>query len=106
MRAMDSARLVRALLFAVLVYGMSGQQATRPEFAAASIKPNKSATTFMGVRQLSRGSVVIENMPLRPLIAVAYKRRERWFEISGGPRWMDADGYDLNAKAGGDATNE
>jgi len=45
-------------------------------------------------------------MPLRPLIAVAYKRRDRWFEIVGGPTWMDSDGYDVNAKASGDASNE
>lgn len=60
----------------------------------------------MGVRQLSHGRVITENTPLKFLIGVAYKRREGWFEISGAPGWMDSDGYDIVAKASGDATNE
>ena len=60
----------------------------------------------MGVRRLSHGRVVIENMPLKALLGVAYKRRVEWFEISGAPGWMDSEGYDVIAKATGDATNE
>jgi uncharacterized protein (TIGR03435 family) len=93
--------LCAAAFAAVLAQSVTGR-----EFAAASIKPNQGRTIFMGVRQLSHGRVVTENTPLRFLIGVAYKRRSGWFEILGGPGWMDSDGYDITAKADGDATNE
>jgi uncharacterized protein (TIGR03435 family) len=101
---MSVPRVISALL-SLAAPAILGQPAS-PEFAAASIKPNRGGTTFMGVRQLSHGRVVTENTPLRFLIGVAYKRKDAWFEIAGGPAWLDSDGYDITAKANGDATNE
>jgi uncharacterized protein (TIGR03435 family) len=92
--------------FAGTLAALLAQSVASREFVAASIKPNKERTIFMGVRQLSHGRVITENTPLRFLIGVAYKRRLGWFEISGGPGWMDSDGYDITAKADGDAPNE
>ncbi len=76
------------------------------KFEAASVKRSQGDNTYMGVRRLSHGLVVIENMPLKALMGVAYQRREGWFEISGAPGWMDSEGYEISARAAGDASNE
>jgi uncharacterized protein (TIGR03435 family) len=95
---------MRAATFAVAFALVAAE--SNPQFEAATVKRSQAGTIFMGVRQLSHGRVVTENTPLNTLIAVAYKRRTGWFEIIGAPRWMESDGYDVIAKAAGDATNE
>ena len=81
-------------------------EAHRSQFEVASVKRNQAGTIYKGVRQFSHGRVTAENTPVNVLIGVAYKRREGWFEIAGGPNWIASDGYDVIAKAPGDASNE
>jgi len=43
------------------------------------------------------GRFTATNVGLKMLIVLAYNVKS--FEISGGPGWIDSDGYDINAKA-------
>ena len=64
-------------------------------FEAASVKPNTSGDGFVTVR--SRGGVyTARGLPLRQLIRLAYQVQD--FQVVGGPRWLDADRFDVEAK--------
>jgi uncharacterized protein (TIGR03435 family) len=73
--------------------------APEPAFDAASIKPAKPGTRGYSIRPLP-GRVSAENVTLKLLIAEAYHISDR--QISGGPKWIDAERYDIEAKAAGD----
>ena len=47
------------------------------------------------------GSLVTENAPLRLLIQNAYSVQE--YQISGGPGWIQSEGYNIDAKGDGKA---
>jgi uncharacterized protein (TIGR03435 family) len=77
-----------------------------PAFVVTSIKANKSRDTFKGVQAQPGGRFTVTNMTLRELIGIAYEippplRKAR---MSGGPAWMDADRFDIMAKANGNLT--
>jgi uncharacterized protein (TIGR03435 family) len=74
------------------------QQAARPSFEVASIKPNSSASGNSGLR-FTPGRLTAENAPLRYLITWAYNVRV--FQLSGGPGWVDSAKFDIDAKAEG-----
>jgi uncharacterized protein (TIGR03435 family) len=40
---------------------------------------------------------VASNVPLKLMLAAAY--RVKVDQVSGGPAWMDTDGYDMNSQA-------
>jgi uncharacterized protein (TIGR03435 family) len=67
----------------------------RPEFAVASIKPNHTGccTTYGAGNGGSGG----KNVTLKILIAFAYHLQQ--FQISGGPRWIDSEHFDVEGKA-------
>ncbi len=82
--------------------GQSGGPA--PRFEAASVKVNDSSSMerFGGFQP--GGRFVAVNVPLRQVIAWAYGDS---FpvpdqQVLGGPRWVDTDRFDINARAGGD----
>jgi uncharacterized protein (TIGR03435 family) len=78
--------------------------ATPPQtFEVASIKSNKSLEGRRGAGFQPGGRFLARNMPLRSLIAIAYgePRPLPDFQISGGPDWIDADRFDVEAKAQG-----
>jgi uncharacterized protein (TIGR03435 family) len=77
------------------------QEAARPSFEVASIKPNTSASGNTGLR-FTPGRLTIENAPLRYLITWAYNVRV--FQLSGGPGWVDSAKFDIAAKAEGNAS--
>jgi uncharacterized protein (TIGR03435 family) len=74
----------------------SAQQAPRPEFEAASIKPNNGVTNFAGMRLLPGGRIEAQNVNLKFLIQNAYKVKP--FQIVGGPSWIESQRYDVSAK--------
>ena len=74
-----------------------------PTFDVASVKPNNSGPGRMGGRG-GPGRIDMTNMPLRRLIRQAYDIHET--QIIGGPDWLDAQGFDVNATFGGDQTPE
>ena len=71
--------------------------APRPEFEVASVKPNTSGTNMVMIRPPAGGRFTATNARLKMLIALAYNVQN--FEISGGPAWINSDGYDIEARA-------
>ena len=67
-----------------------------PAFDAASITPAKAGARGYSIRPLP-GRLSVSNTPLRLLIASAYHVYE--FQVSGGPKWIDSERYDIEAKA-------
>jgi uncharacterized protein (TIGR03435 family) len=71
-----------------------------PAFEAATIKPSKSQPGRAATHTRT-GMIVLTGKTLKGLICSAYDVKD--FQISGGPKWMDDDRYDVNAKAEGAA---
>jgi bla regulator protein blaR1 len=70
------------------------QTGAQVEFDVASVKPNNSGCcASFGFSQ--RGTVD-KNVTLKKLIALAYRLQD--FEVYGGPRWVDADHFDVEGK--------
>jgi uncharacterized protein (TIGR03435 family) len=79
----------------------SGAITTPRSFEVASIKPNKSGDARVSGGFQPGGRYRVTNYTLRALIAAAYVRPQvnPDFLISGGPKWIDADHFDVDAKA-------
>ena len=76
-------------------------QAPLPEFEVASVKINKSGLSGkVNLQTLPGGRFTAENVTLRQLIRNAYMLQDA--QVSGGPKWIDDDRFDIVAKAGGD----
>src|SRR5262245_16688650 len=71
--------------------------ATRPEFEVASVKQNKSGMGKVSIQTLPGGRFTAENITLRGLIRFAYRLDDA--RLTGGPSWLDADRFDIVAKA-------
>jgi uncharacterized protein (TIGR03435 family) len=75
---------------------LNGQSAQK--FEVASIKPSQPGQTRYGIRPAPGGErYLASNVTLKLLITVAYRIKAD--QVAGGPAWMDADRYDMNAKA-------
>jgi uncharacterized protein (TIGR03435 family) len=91
-------RFSGAVLLSAAAAILSAQD-TRPQFDVASIKPSAPAPGRMfGSR--GPGMFNTENMPVKGIIAEAYGVKQ--FQISGGPSWIDSDGYTITAKTSGE----
>ena len=87
---------MRPIAAAVLAVALVSGQSLK--FEVASIKPTRSAGDSMGIRPSPGGErYIASNVTLKLLITVAYRIRAD--QVAGGPAWMDADRYDMNAKA-------
>jgi uncharacterized protein (TIGR03435 family) len=74
-----------------------------PSFEAASIKPSKDQSG--GIHSSStRGNLVLRGDSLKGLIMIAYRVKD--FQVSGGPKWIDADRFDINARSAGGEGDE
>jgi uncharacterized protein (TIGR03435 family) len=68
------------------------------EFEVASIKPAAPGRDGGRVRTLPGGQTfTASNVALKNLIMTAYSLRAD--QVSGGPGWVNSDGYDIEAKA-------
>jgi uncharacterized protein (TIGR03435 family) len=77
--------------------------AQAPAFEVASVKRNTSDEPAGGsISPPAGGRFQANNVTLRTLIRTAYDVEN--FQISGGPKWIDSDKFDVNAKAAGNAT--
>jgi uncharacterized protein (TIGR03435 family) len=71
-----------------------------PVFDVVSIKPRVfDARGNRGINPSPGGRVTITNAPLSMLIGFAYEVREN--EVTGGPKWMETESYDIVGKADG-----
>jgi uncharacterized protein (TIGR03435 family) len=95
--------IVRATALLALAALVLAQDA-RPQFEVASIKlaPADARGRMFGSR--GPGMFNTENMPVKALIANAYDVKD--FQLSGGPSWISAEGYTINAKARAEGTPE
>jgi uncharacterized protein (TIGR03435 family) len=75
--------------------------AQTPTFAVASIKAASPDARGYSLHPLP-GRLVAENVTLKQLIAEAWHVYD--FQISGGPKWIDSDRFDVEAKTGAPAT--
>ncbi len=96
---------MKSLLLAVAVVSAGvalSAQTQSPRFDVASVKPNTSdletLSAFQGRRFTARG------VTLKALISTAYGMSEQPlpdYQISGGPKWLDSDRFDVVATAPG-----
>jgi len=73
-------------------------------FEVASVKVNRSADSRIGIGFAPGGRFRATNVPLRELIAAAYGTPQPLpaFQISGGPKWIETERFDIVGKAPGD----
>lgn len=67
----------------------------RPEFAVTSVKPNHTGCCTSG--GVGNGQGGGKNVTLKELIGFTYRIQQ--FQISGGPRWIGSDRFDVEGKA-------
>ncbi len=66
-------------------------------FEVASIKPTAETGRGMSLNRSPGGRFTTTNATLEMLIEFAYDVRAH--QVSGGPRWLESDGFDIVAKA-------
>ena len=86
-----------------LSFGFAQSSSTPPAFEVVSVKPSGPDSRGM-TASTDPGRFTARNATLKFLIQVAYRVRED--QISGGPKWMDAERYDVVAKIAGSSTDE
>lgn len=94
-----SAALVMCMAqtFAILLHAQS-QAAPSLAFEVVSVKPSSPGAQGGIIRALPGNQTYIAtNVPLRLLMTVAYSVTDR--QIGGGPDWIDANRFDITAKA-------
>jgi hypothetical protein len=68
-------------------------------FEVASVKPNQSGSDRGTSLFLPGGRFTATNKSVRDLILAAYGIHMTPFLLSGGPKWIDSERYDVEAKA-------
>jgi uncharacterized protein (TIGR03435 family) len=91
--------VLRILAGAASVALMNAQ----PAFEVASIKPNVSGAGNRSIHP-TPGRLSIFNLTLKDLLMFAYQVKD--FQVSGGPGWITADQYDIEAKAEGEPSQD
>jgi len=74
-----------------------------PAFEVASVKPapQNEAADF---RTYPGGRLTMTNLTLEVIIREAFTVKH--YQISGGPRWLESDRFDIEAKADGNPSRE
>ena len=86
-------RCIGALMLCSLM--ALGQEAVA--FEVAAIRPNQSGADGSLVNLDSTGTLTVANATLKTLIRNAYRIQND--QIEGGPKWLDAERYDIQARA-------
>ena len=76
--------------------------AQKPVFDVASIKPGNPDSRLLRSVITPGGNLRAENVTLRTLIEDAYRMKS--FQLTGGPRWVDQDRFEVLAKGDASAT--
>jgi uncharacterized protein (TIGR03435 family) len=76
--------------------------AQKPVFDVASIKPGNPDSRLLRSVITPGGNLRAENVTLRTLIEDAYRMKP--FQLTGGPRWVDEDRFEVLAKGDASAT--
>lgn len=88
---------MRALAIFLMMMTVRLSSQTNSAFEVASIKPAVHPKTDGGIGALPGGGIRVESMTLKALVAFAWGLQS--FQVSGGPRWVDSEYYDIVAKA-------
>ncbi len=83
-------------LAALVLCAFARAQTGEPRFEVASIKPNHSGGSRMGIATEPGGRFVATNANVKSLITMAYELKEG--QVTGLPGWADSDRYDIVAK--------
>lgn len=85
-------------LLAAIVFALSAhaQDASQPKFQVASIQPNHSGDSSMGITIEPGGRFVADNATAKMLVTVAYRLRDD--QVSGLPKWAESEHFDISAK--------
>jgi uncharacterized protein (TIGR03435 family) len=95
----------RWVFLALLTAGLFGQEAKRPEFEVASIKPSAPS----GIQRIDVGlhidgaQVRASYLSLKEFIRLAYQVKD--YQVSG-PDWLTSDRFDIAAKLPAGATRD
>lgn len=90
----------KSAILLCIVPGMYCQESLAT-FEVASIKPNPS---LGGLTQyLPNGGIRFVGVPVKTLVEIAYNVRP--FQITGGPGWIDTEGFDIDARPPIDSAN-
>jgi uncharacterized protein (TIGR03435 family) len=97
--------LIIALAARPSVLGAQTPTNSAPSFEVVSIKVSKGVDAGLHRGLQPGGRFTIDGITLRELIGFAYPadggRPRNGSEISGGPAWLDADQFDIDARAAG-----
>jgi len=87
-------------------YAAAAQSPATPQFEAAQIKPSQQGRGRAGNGEVTTnpGRLTATNVTLRNLISEAYDAP--YYRIFGGPGWIDAAGYDVDAKTENRSTRD
>jgi uncharacterized protein (TIGR03435 family) len=76
---------------------LSGQSiSAQPQFAVASIKTSSSTDPRRSITGMQRGAFRAVDYTLKDLLRLGWDVRS--YQISGGPKWLDSDRYDIEVK--------
>jgi len=88
----------KLVLLVLTAAGIFAQPASAPlKFDVASIKPSSSDDHRVAIMFQLGGGFRASGATLKMLLTEAYNVRE--FQISGGPKWIDSDRFDITARA-------
>src|SRR5436309_1058572 len=75
------------------------EPARKPAFEVASVKPNGSGNPTSAA--FINGRFIATNAPLKVLLGLGYVSASGrpFYQIIGGPGWIDKEGFDVDAKA-------
>jgi uncharacterized protein (TIGR03435 family) len=95
-----------ALTYVALVVWSLSASAQSPTFAVASVKPSQRTVgpDYNNRIAISPTGLTGRNVTLKRLIAEAYNLQP--YQVTGGPNWLGAAEYDLDAKADTSATRQ
>jgi uncharacterized protein (TIGR03435 family) len=74
------------------------------EFELAAVHPSPPDSTARMSRFLPGGQVELRGFTFKELVAVAYEIE--WERVTGGPKWLDSDRFDIVAKTAPSTPNE
>src|SRR5689334_23283201 len=89
--------LIVIMLCSFLASALAQAPARRPAFDAASVKP----MDYEGTDSDSSPGYLHLQGTLKSIIRIAYDVRED--QVQGGPKWIDQDHYEIEARAEGPA---
>ena len=89
-------------VFAILVAGAAFAQTAPPAFDVASVKA--ALGRVVDFRILPGGRLHITALTVNAILRQAYGLER--YQITGGPAWLDTDGFDIEAKAEGEIAKE